>query len=107
MGGLWTQEGNVPLFLLMLTISRGVQSLKGRGFSTDLVLSDANSNPVWIVVFQPVIRIYDIPDNTFSSDDDDDDDDEDEDEDEDDDDDNGKYSAKKILAVYNVLSFWI
>ena len=41
-------------------------------------------------VFQPVVRIYDIPDNTFESDEDDDSDESDDDESDDDDDEDGK-----------------
>ena len=39
------------------------------------------------ICFQPVIRIYDIPDDTFESDEDNDEDDDDDDDDESDDDD--------------------
>ena len=42
---------------------------------------------------QPVIRIYDIPDSTFSSDDEDDDDEDDDDEDEDGDDEDDEVVA--------------
>ena len=45
----------------------------------------------FIPLFQPVVRIYDIPDNTFESDEDEDSDESDEDE-SDDDDDDGKMA---------------
>lgn len=46
-----------------------------------------------LFLLQPVVRIYDIPDHTFESDEeeDDDDDDDDESDDDDDDDDEGMY----------------
>ena len=48
-----------------------------------------------LVYFQPVVRIYDIPDNTFETDEEDDSDESDDDDDDDDDDGKNRATDKK------------
>ena len=60
------------------------------------------------LLFQPVVRIYDIPDNTFESDEDEDSDESDEDESDDDDDDGKMFffstpdKVRKFYPKHNV-----